>query len=37
MNNRNIKDRLYRKLLSFVTFEIDWKGHAGMTAKMVVP
>ena len=29
MNNRNIKDRLYRKLVSFVTFEIDWKGHEG--------
>ena len=29
MNNRNTKARLHRKLLSFVTFEIDWKGHAG--------
>lgn len=29
MNNRNLKDRLYRKLVRFVTFEIDWRGHAG--------
>lgn len=29
MNNRNIKDRLYRKLGRFVTFEIDWRGRAG--------
>jgi hypothetical protein len=29
MNNRNTKTRLLRKLLSSVTFEIDWKGHAG--------
>jgi hypothetical protein len=29
MNNRHIKKRLYAKLLSFVTFEIDWRGHAG--------
>lgn len=29
MNNRNIKDRLYKKLLSFVTFEINWRGHEG--------
>jgi hypothetical protein len=29
VNNRDIKERLYRKILSFVTFEIDWKGHVG--------
>ena len=29
MNSRNIKGRLYRKILSFVTFEIDWRGHEG--------
>jgi hypothetical protein len=29
VNNRQIKERLYAKLLSFVTFEIDWRGHAG--------
>lgn len=29
MNNRHIKDRLYRKLLRFVTFEIDWRDHKG--------